>query len=223
MASGSNRMQRRALWSALGLVLMLCAWFAAHGDEDGTNDIAHPLTHTASGVPLAARSTSSGTDPMRERRIVASIGMALRASSARADFPALTDIGRRGWTNVEPPVAAAAASSPAVAAVAPTAFPYQWVGLWTQPTSGPDSTETQSSAQSRTQQGTQPSKQTTEQATKQATPEPIAVIAGPHSTWMVKQGDLLDEDWKIASISATQLQVIYLPSMARETISMSKQ
>jgi hypothetical protein len=223
MAPGSNRMQRRALWSALGLVLMLCAWFAARGDEDATNDIAHPLTHAASGVPSAARSISSGTDPMRERRIVASIGLALSASSARADFPALTDIGRRGWANAEPPVAGAAASSSAVAAVAPAAFPYQWVGLWTQPDNGLDSTETQTNMQSLTQQGTQPSKQSTQQATKQATPEPIAVIAGPHSTWMVKQGDLLDEDWKIASISATQLQVIYLPSMARETISMSKQ
>ena len=152
---------------------------------------------------------------MRERRIIASIGLALSAPSARTDFPALTDIGRRGWANAVPPVATAAASSPAVTAVAPTVFPYQWVGLWTQPASGAESTETQS----RTQHGAQPSKQ----GTQQATPEPIAVIAGPHSTWMVKQGDLLDEDWKIASISATQLQVIYLPSMARETISMSKQ
>ena len=198
-----NPMRRRVLWSSLGLVLVLCAWLAAHGDQDPTTDIARPLTHAASGVIASGHVISSVTDPKRERRIVASIAEALRAPSVRADFPALTDAGRHGWAGAVQPVVATVASSPALAASASTAFPFQWVGLWTQPASGSDNPESQ--------------------AKKQATPQPIAVIAGPHSTWMVKQGDLLDEDWKIASISATQLQVIYLPSMARETISMSKQ
>lgn len=201
LPSPPNPMRRRALWSSLGLVLMLCAWLAAHGDQDPTTDIARPLTHAASGMTAFGHVNSSATDPMRERRIVASIAQALNAP--RADFPALTDAGRHGWAGAEQPVVATVASSPALAASAPTAFPFQWVGLWTQPASGSDSTESV--------------------ANKQAKPQPVAVIAGPHSTWMVKQGDLLDEDWKIASISATQLQVIYLPSMAHETISMSKQ
>ncbi len=203
MPSMPNPMRRRALWGTLGLVLMLCAWFAAHGDQDATADIARPLTHTANGALPPARATSSGADTMRERRIVASIAQALRASSAPADFPALTDAGRRAWVGAVQPATAVSASQAVVAAVTPTAFPYQWVGLWTEPSSALDSA------------GPQP---TTQPAT-----QPVAIIAGPHSTWMVKQGDLLDEDWKIASISASQMQVIYLPSMARETISMSKQ
>ncbi len=203
LPTAPNQMRRRALWGTLGLVLMLCAWFAVHGDQDATADIARPLTHTASGAPPPAHASSSGADTMREHRIIDSIAQAVRASSARADFPPLTDAGRRAWTGAEQPAAAASASPAAVAAVAPTAFPYQWVGLWTEPSSAADG------------HGSQPAAGPTTQ--------PTAIIAGPHSTWMVKQGDLLDEDWKIASISASQLQVIYLPSMARETISMSKQ
>ena len=196
MPSASNPIRRRALWGALGLVLMLCAWFAVHDDQDGMTDIAHPLTHAASGATSTVRSGSSGTDPARERRILASIAQALNGSSARTDFPALTDIGRRGWTSVALPAPASSASPLAVVATnAPPTFPYQWVGLWTQPGKAPDGTDTQ----------------------------PMAIIAGPHSTWMVKQGDLLDEDWKIASISAGQIQVIHLPTTSRQTISMSTQ
>ena len=198
-----NQMRRHALWGTLGVVLMLCAWFAVHSDQDATADIARPLTHTASGTPTPARAGSSGADTMRERRIVASIAQVMQASSARADFPPLTDAGRRAWTGAAQPATAASAGPVVVADVAPTAFPYQWVGLWTEPSSAADGN------------GLQPAAVPTAQ--------PMAIIAGPNSTWMVKQGDVLDEDWKIASISASQLQVIYLPSMARETISMSKQ
>ena len=203
LPSPSNPMRRRALWSALGLVLMLCAWLAAQGDQDSTTDIARPLTHATSGATAAGHVKLAAADANRERPILASIALALRAPSAQADFPALTDAGRHGWAGTAQPVVSTAASPPTLATSVPTAFPFQWVGLWTQPASGVDSPASP--------------------ANKQTAPQPIAVIAGPHSTWTVKQGDLLDEDWKIASISATQLQVIYLPSMAHETISMSKQ
>lgn len=203
MPASPNQMRRRALWGTLGLVLMLCAWFAVHGDQDATADIARPLNHTASGAPRPDYASSAGADTVRERRIVAAIAEALRTSSARADFPPLTDTGRHAWVSAAQPAVAASASSVVAAAVAPATFPYQWVGLWTEPSSAVAGNVSQPAAG--------------------PTAQPMAIIAGPHSTWMVNEGDLLDEDWKIASISASQLQVIYLPSMARETISMSKQ
>ena len=189
-----NRMRRRALWIALGLVLMQCAWLASR-DDDASADIAHPLTHAVIGAAPPAHSPAAGSDPMRERRLVASLRQALAASAAGADFSPLTDVGRSAWAGAVPPLAAASSSTVATAAVPPPTFPFQWVGMWTQPGKTTDSADDRS----------------------------MAIIAGPHSTWMVKQGDVLDEDWKIASISASQIQVTHLPTSSRQTITMSKQ
>jgi hypothetical protein len=197
-----GRMRRLALWGSLGLVLTLCAWVAAHGDQDATADIARPVTRTASSAASAVRAGSVAGDTARERQVVAAIVQALRSSEPRGSFPALTDSGRRAWASPARPPAVASAAQATASAPVSTVFPYQWVGLWTEPTGAAD--------------GSAPPPGRTMS-------QPLAIIAGPHSTWTVKQGDLLDEDWKIASISATEIQVIYLPSMARETISMSKQ
>jgi hypothetical protein len=50
----------------------------------------------------------------------------------------------------------------------------------------------------------------------------MAIIAGPNATWTVKPGDVLDEDWKVISISDDQIQLTHLPTSSRHMITMSK-
>ncbi len=131
----------------------------------------------------------------QQRQLVARLERALASSAPGAAFPELTDTGRNAWASVVPPSARIATNAPVTAAATLPEFPFQWVGTLRQPSTGKEGADGQ----------------------------PVAIIAGSNSTRMVKQGDVVDEDWKIASLTAEQLQVIHLPSSSRQTITKNKQ
>ena len=73
-------------------------------------------------------------------------------------------------------------------------FPYQWIGRSEPPL---------------------------DDATSSATPaSQKAFIAGPRTTWLVKPGDVIEGEWRVESVTATALQLTYLPLSSPQTISM---
>lgn len=53
-------------------------------------------------------------------------------------------------------------------------------------------------------------------------PRPIqrAVLAGPVATWVVKEGDVIDSQWRVDRIQDRTLSLTYLPLQQSQTVSM---
>jgi hypothetical protein len=48
-----------------------------------------------------------------------------------------------------------------------------------------------------------------------------AVIAGPRSTWVVREGDVIEGQWRVDSIQDRSMSLTYLPLQQAQTIAMS--
>lgn len=124
-----KRPQSHALWAALGVVLLICAWFASH-DDDAADAVARPLTHASNAATRPARSAPAA----QEKLLLATLTRALATSATPTAFPVLTDAGRNAWAApAATPPAAASSGGMAAATAEPPAFPFQWVGVATLP------------------------------------------------------------------------------------------
>jgi hypothetical protein len=49
---------------------------------------------------------------------------------------------------------------------------------------------------------------------------PRAVIAGPNRTWVLRQGDVIDGQWRLGAVAERQLTVTYLPLNQDQTVAL---
>jgi hypothetical protein len=47
-----------------------------------------------------------------------------------------------------------------------------------------------------------------------------AVILGPRSTWIVKAGDVIEEEWRVDAVLPRAVTLTYLPLSQTQTVSM---
>lgn len=47
-----------------------------------------------------------------------------------------------------------------------------------------------------------------------------AVLAGPVATWVVKEGDVIDSQWRVDRIQDRSMSLTYLPLQQSQTVSM---
>lgn len=137
----------------------------------------------------SAAETSAALDVAAQRLVLASGGL-----SARGDFAALSETGRKAWSANLPPPPPPAPAPPPPPPMAPP-FPYQMVGRWEEPAAG---------------------------ASAPGAPVPMAVISGPTNTWVLKAGDVLDGQWRVDSVSSGAVQFTYLPLSQSQTVSMKR-
>lgn len=115
----------------------------------------------------------------------------------RTDFSELGGAGQRAWSANAPPASVTTAvNDPAVSIQQAPPFPYQWVGRW---------------------------EPALDDSGAAGTPAPMAVIAGNRTTWVVKRGDLIDAQWRVDAITATSMELTYLPLSSTQKISMAPQ
>ena len=53
-----------------------------------------------------------------------------------------------------------------------------------------------------------------------ARPIQRAVLAGPVATWVVKEGDVIDSQWRVDRIQDRTMRLTYLPLQQSQTVSM---
>ena len=53
-----------------------------------------------------------------------------------------------------------------------------------------------------------------------ARPIQRAVLAGPVATWVVKEGDVIEGQWRVDSIQDRTMRLTYLPLQQSQTVSM---
>jgi hypothetical protein len=49
---------------------------------------------------------------------------------------------------------------------------------------------------------------------------PRAVIAGPNRTWVLRQGDEIEGQWRLGAVAERQLTVTYLPLNQDQTVAL---
>lgn len=53
-----------------------------------------------------------------------------------------------------------------------------------------------------------------------ASPIQRAVLAGPVATWVVKEGDVIDRQWRVDRIQDRTMSLTFLPLQQSQTVSM---
>jgi hypothetical protein len=195
-ASVRNPARRRLLW--LLAVLAGIATFVGTRDGNAGDDVlARPVAHgqavatQQSGPRLAAIGSARATQA-RGAQLAVSLARALDADAKPIDWPSPPEAARRSWEGAPAPSSAgvqAAGNPPPV----PPELPFQWIGLWEQPSAGSG-----------------------------VSAPPVAIIAASRGTRLVRTGDVLEDDWKVDGISGDQIQLTYLPLQVRQTLAMNK-
>jgi hypothetical protein len=47
-----------------------------------------------------------------------------------------------------------------------------------------------------------------------------AIVAGPQSTWVVREGDVIEGQWRVDKIQDRSMQLTYLPLQQSQTVTM---
>lgn len=213
---------RPGLWLLLAVV-GAAAWWLSGQDEAQQIDAGRADRAPTRSAP---RSEEPQLEPTRKRAIVTSSSAAAQAAAqgpdwlarlqqaslsgaSRAAFAPLSAVGRQAWSANLPPPPPPPPPAPPPRPVAP-AFPYQMVGRWEEPprpAAGPASTPPAASAA-----GPAPA----------AHSVALAVITGPQSTWVVKAGDVIEGQWRIDAVTASAVNLTYLPLSQPQTVAMKR-
>lgn len=193
------RIQAKWLWLLAGVVgLAIALALTDTTDEDAP---AVPVPHerpreqlhdAAAPPPQAPRPIQPAPGEKRLQELLGEMHRALEQWRDRPPPAPLSQAARQAWSSPQKPTLPAPGSAGNGEAAAP-AFPYQWIGRMV---------ERQGNAQD-------------------ASSAPMAVIAGPRNTWVLKRGDVIESQWRIDQIGASGLQVTYLPLGTSQTLSMA--
>jgi hypothetical protein len=187
---------RRLFW--LLAVLMGVAIFVETRDEKADDEaLALPMTHGHAaavqqpGMLPAAIGDLHAAHAARREQLAGSLARALEVDAKTVDWPSLPEAARRSWEAVPTPSSPTvqAASDPAPA---PPEVPFQWIGLWEQPS-----------------------------AASGVPAARVAIISLSRGTRLAHAGDVLEDDWKVDRISGDQIQLTYLPLRVRQTLAMN--
>ena len=209
---------RTPLKIALAVAVLGAGW-AATQQDDGVELAVSDKRGASSGKRAAATDDPHGA-PRPNATVAPATRRAAQASAAAAPWTdAALSEGVRAWrlrvsdAEVLPPARPMTTSSPSAwASMAPPPpppvkeappppppppmaprFPHAWIG-----------------------------RVNDETASAASAPRPIqrAVLAGPVSTWVVKDGDVIDGQWRVDRIQDRTMRLTYLPLQQSQTVSM---
>lgn len=170
----------------------------------------------AAGAAPAASGAASAALPWTDVALAEGVqGWRLRQAEAEALPPArpMTQASPSAWASMAPP------PPPPVKVVAPPPppppmaprFPHEWIGRVN------DETVAAAPASSAA-----PAASAASAPAKPAPRRPIqrAVLAGPVATWVVREGDVIEGQWRVDSIQDRTMRLTYLPLQQSQTVSM---
>ena len=215
---------RPALLAVLAIAVGASLWVASQEGDD-----VEPVRHGARGDRSDAGRQADGPSPSSGRRTSQAPRAKADASGQSADWArqALAD-GAARWSlrlqtgaaqplGGQPAPSAWQALSPPAPPPAPVAeirqaeaeppaqappFPHKWIGRFID--------EAADGGQTR------------EPATP-AAPVRRAIVAGPASTWVLREGDVIEGQWRVDKIGDQTLALTYLPLHQPQTVAMKSQ
>ncbi|MCH8180495.1 MAG: hypothetical protein IIA02_12035 [Proteobacteria bacterium] len=180
------------------------------------SDRPAPAARAASGVALAA---APWTDAALSEGVQA---WRLRTAESEALPPPrpMTKAAPSAWASMAPPPpppVKVAAAPPPPPPMAPR-FPHAWIGRVNDETvsaaaaQAPAATPAASAASAAASAASAP--------VRVARPIQRAVLAGPVATWVVKEGDVIEGQWRVDRIQDRSMSLTYLPLQQSQTVSM---
>ena len=183
------------------------------GVRDGGRDVApSPSRQPAAAnrrAPAVAR-TASWTDVALSEGVQA---WRLRQTEASTLPPArpMTQASPSAWASMAPPPPPPVKVVPPPPPPPPMAprFPHAWIGRVNDEAVSAVPAPLAADA-------------TASAASASAPPRPIqrAVLAGPVATWVVKEGDVIDRQWRVDRIQDKTMSLTFLPLQQSQTVSM---
>lgn len=212
----------RNLLIGLAVVAGLSAYVSMQSDDDmvvaakqgrsGKQPEASPHNGTpnerGTGRPVGRNtSAASGKTDWASAALVAGVNQwQSRLASDSDGLQARLD--EQAWRSMQPPPPpqpkVAAVEAPPPQPVAPP-FPHQWIGRFND--EAPAAAETVAPGTSSVSQAS-------------AKPTQRAVVAGPSSTWVIKEGDVIEGQWRVDRIDNRTMNLTYLPLNLPQTVAM---
>jgi len=191
---------RRPILIALALALGATFWLQ-QGEDGDTVEVAErrgsarPQPASPPAASIGQRAGGDGVDAATAAWLVERVQawQAVRAQTeALPPARAMTAAAPSGWAPAVPPPPPPPARPARVADAAPVAppFPHQWVGRF----------DDEASASSK--------------------PLRRVVISGAVSTWVLREGDVIEGQWRIDQIQERLVRLTYLPLQQSQTVAM---
>lgn len=185
---------------------------AATDERRGTSRPSAAPTTAKRRTPPDAVAAAPWTDAALSEGVRA---WRLRLTDAEVLPPArpMTTSSPSAWASMAPPPPPPVKEAPPPPPPPPMAprFPHAWIGRVNDETvsavTAPASTN--AAASGATAAPARPSR-----------PIQRAVLAGPVATWVVKEGDVIDSQWRVDRIQDRSMSLTYLPLQQSQTVSM---
>lgn len=186
---------------------------ADQGDAGTTasSDRSRPAGQSRGRVGAASGEEAKGDQMAWEHEALMD---GVRRWQARQLGEAFSAKGASAWASMQPPpppVKVAQAPPPPPPPVAPP-FPHKWIGRFNDETSADPSPPAASA--SGTAFGVHPAPQRTK-------PIERAIVVSQTSTWVLKQGDVIEGQWRVDQIEARTMRLTYLPLNLPQTVAMN--
>lgn len=148
----------------------------------------------------------------------------LRVSDAEALPPArpMTSASPSAWASMAPPPPPPVKEPPPPPPPPPMAprFPHAWIGRVNDETVTAVATPPKAVAAAASVAAASGASSAVAAPVPPARPIQRAVLAGPVATWVVKEGDVIDSQWRVDRIQDRTMRLTYLPLQQSQTVSM---
>ncbi len=174
------------------------------GDTRAEGKVEARASRGRAARPSAARPAENTQQAWAQRQLIEGVALwqKRQAGDGWVDSPRS---GGMAWASLQPPpvrvVQAVTEAPPPPPPMAPP-FPHKWVGRYNDETA--DAAEPAASSASAS-------------ASK---PIQRAVVVGPSTTWVLKEGDVIEGQWRVDRIDARTMQLTYLPLKLPQTLAM---
>lgn len=184
----------------------------ATASADAPGGVARRGSRAAGAAPAASGAASAAL-PWTDVALAEGVqGWRLRQAEAEALPPArpMTQASPSAWASMAPPPPVKVVAPPPPPPMAPR-FPHEWIGRVN------DETVAAAPASSAA-----PAASVASAPAKPAPRRPVqrAVLAGPMATWVVREGDVIEGQWRVDSIQDRTMSLTYLPLQQSQTVSM---
>jgi hypothetical protein len=181
------------------------------GDRAGRAEGARNTRKTAAAP---AASAVGGEEQLRwEHRTLIDGVHQWQLRTAPVKVAALAPRGASAWSSMQPPPPPPApyvAPPPPPPPTAPP-FPHKWIGRYND-----ESADVPAAAGA-------PASAASGATAVKPKPQPVqrAVVAGPTSTWVLKEGDVIEGQWRVDRIDNRTMYLTYLPLKLPQTVAMN--
>lgn len=206
---------RAPLMWALAAVLSATLWLGQRDDDAGVEPVRRtdrPSDQRPAQAPgaqsegrpahrVAEAGSRAAAPPTEAAHLLSAVA---RWQQRSTSLPAVTLAAASvsAWRGVAPPPPPAPVAEAQPPPQAP-AFPHRWLGRYQDAVAAPP-----------------PDMVAAASSQGAVRPRQRAIIAGPVSTWVVAEGELIEGQWRVDRIEDRSLRLTYLPLMQQQTLTM---